>query len=63
MALAAFAASAVFGALWGWEGPTFAVAVFLGGIVCALGLGVVLLRPLLRSEARTVRVGAGLDDG
>jgi MFS family permease len=63
MALAAFAASAIFGALWGWEGPTFAVAVFLGGIVCALGLGVGLLRPLLRSEVRTVRVGAGIDDG
>jgi Na+/melibiose symporter-like transporter len=57
MAVAALGASAVFGALWGWEGPTFAVGVFLGGIVCALALGVVLLRPLLRTEAGAVPIG------
>jgi hypothetical protein len=45
--------------LWGWEGPTFAVAVFLVGIVCALILGVVMLRPLLRAGAGTVTIGAG----
>lgn len=47
MALTAFAASTVFGALWGWKGPDFAVGVFLAGLVVALGLAVVLLRPLL----------------
>jgi len=46
MAISAFLASAIFGALWGWEGPTFAVTVFLAGIVGALGLAVALLRPL-----------------
>ena len=36
MAIAAFAASTVFGALWEWKGPTFAVAVFLVGLVVSL---------------------------
>jgi MFS family permease len=47
MALAAFAASATFGAIWGWKGPTFAVGTFLAGLVVALGLTLLLLRPLL----------------
>jgi MFS family permease len=48
MALSAFVASAVFGALWGWRGPSLAVTVFLIGLVAALGLAVALLRPLMR---------------
>ncbi len=59
MAIAALVASTVFGALWGWDGPTFAVTFFLVGIVVALGIGVVLLRPLLRAEAGTVPIGVG----
>lgn len=47
MALADFAASAIFGALWGWKGPTDAVEVFLGGLAVALVASTVLLRPLL----------------
>jgi hypothetical protein len=48
MALAAFAASATFGAVWGWKGPTLAVGTFLVGLLVALALAVTLLRPLLR---------------
>ena len=50
MALAAFAASTVFGALWEWKGPTFAVAVFLVGLVVSLVTALGLLGPQLRRE-------------
>ena len=50
MALAAFAASTVFGALWEWKGPTFAVAVFLIGLVVSLVTALALLGPQLRRE-------------
>jgi MFS family permease len=50
MAIAAFVSSVLFGAVWGWKGPTFAVGVFLGGLLGALGVSLVLLRPLLASE-------------
>ena len=50
MALAAFAASTVFGALWQWKGPTFAVAVFLVGLVVSLVAALALLGPQLRRE-------------
>jgi MFS family permease len=52
MALAAFAASVGFGAVWGWKGPTFAVSAFLVGLVLALALAVTLLRPLLRAVSK-----------
>ena len=48
MGLAQFAASVVFGALWGWKGPTVAVEVFGAGLVVALFLGAALLRPIWR---------------
>ncbi len=50
MALAAFAASTMFGALWEWKGPTFAVAVFLVGLVVSLVGALALLGPQLRRE-------------
>lgn len=39
--------SVVFGALWQWRGPGFAVGVFLVGLLVALVAGFGLLRPLL----------------
>jgi MFS family permease len=50
MALAAFAASTIFGAIWEWKGPTFVVAVFLVGLVLSLGTALRLLLPQLRRE-------------
>ena len=51
MALTALVASVGFGAMWGARGPTFAVHVFMIGLVIALGLSILLLRPLLKSGA------------
>ena len=45
MGLSQFAASLLFGALWGWKGPTVAVQVFGLGLVIALVAVFVLLRP------------------
>jgi hypothetical protein len=56
MALTAFAASTVFGAIWGWKGPNFAVGVFLAGLIVALGVAVVLLRPLLLGRPQEAMV-------
>jgi len=50
MGLAQFAASLLFGALWGWKGPTVAVEVLGMGLVIALVVAFVLLRPMFRSE-------------
>jgi MFS family permease len=50
MALAAFASSTVFGAIWQWEGPTFAVAIFLIGLILSLATALRLLGPQLRRE-------------
>jgi MFS family permease len=50
MAMSAFAASTIFGALWQWKGPNFAVTVFLGGILISLGATLWLLRPRLLYE-------------
>ena len=50
MAIAAFGASTIFGALWEWKGPTFAVAVFLVGLVVSLVSALALLGPQLRRE-------------
>jgi MFS family permease len=50
MALMAFAASAIFGAVWQWKGVTFVVTVFLGGLLITLLAALVLLRPLLARE-------------
>ena len=50
LAVGAFAASVAFGAVWGWKGPTFAVAIFLLGLLVAMSLSLVLLRPLLRGD-------------
>jgi MFS family permease len=54
MALAAFAASTIFGAIWQWKGPTFAVAVFLVGLILSLATALWLLTPLLRRERSRV---------
>lgn len=51
MALVAFGASTAFGALWGWNGPGEAVEVFLAGLVVAVVLSAVALRPLLVERA------------
>jgi MFS family permease len=56
MALMAFVASTLFGALWQWRGVTFVVTVFLGGLLITLIAAVLLLRPLLAREATTHRV-------
>ena len=50
MGLAEFAASLLFGAIWGWKGPTVAVEVFGLGLVIALVVVFVLLRPMRKSE-------------
>jgi MFS family permease len=50
MGLAQFAASLVFGALWGWKGPTVAVEVFGIGLLIALVVAFVLLRPIRKTE-------------
>ena len=55
MALAAFAASTIFGAIWQWKGPTFVVAVFLVGLILSLATALWLLRPLLRRERERAR--------
>jgi MFS family permease len=52
MAMGAFAASVMFGELWGWRGPTFAVTASLVGLLAALACAALLLRPLLISEAQ-----------
>jgi MFS family permease len=57
VALTAFAASTVFGAIWGWQGPNFAVGVFLAGLVVALLLSIVLLRPLLLGRTEDAMAG------
>jgi hypothetical protein len=57
MALTAFAASTVFGAIWSWQGPNFAVGVFLAGLVVALVLSIVLLRPLLLGRTEDAMAG------
>ncbi len=49
MGLAKFGASLLFGAIWGWKGPTVAVEVFGLGLVIALGIVFVLLRPVRES--------------
>ena len=51
MAVAAFAASAVFGFAWQWWGPTTAVGVFLAAIVAALVFAAALLKPLLSARS------------
>jgi MFS family permease len=48
IAIGAMVSSIAFGAMWGWKGSTFAVGVFLTGLIGALLLAVVLLRPQLR---------------
>jgi MFS family permease len=58
MALTAFGASTVFGAIWEWKGATFAVAVFLVGLILSLGTGLGLLSPQLRRE-RSREAGFG----
>jgi MFS family permease len=50
MGLAQFAASLLFGALWGWKGPTVAVEVFGIGLLIALVVAFVLLRPIRKTE-------------
>jgi MFS family permease len=55
MALMAFAASIIFGALWEWEGVTFVVTVFLGGLLVTLVAALLLLRPLFAREAAATR--------
>lgn len=55
MALAQLLASTVFGAIWGWRGPGFAVSVFLGALLLAIVGSVWLLRPMLTGR-RTVTV-------
>jgi MFS family permease len=62
MALAAFAASTTFGALWGWRGPTFAVGVFLVGLVLVVGGAVRCLQPLLVNEASRRGGGRGMHE-
>jgi MFS family permease len=49
MAIGGLVASVVFGALWGWKGSSFAVTTFLIGLVGALLVAAILLRPMLRS--------------
>jgi MFS family permease len=50
MALAAFAASTIFGAIWEWKGATFSVVVFLVGLIFSLVTALALLGPQLRRE-------------
>ena len=52
MAIGALVASVAFGAMWGWKGSSFAVTTFLVGLVGALLLASILLRPMLRSPRR-----------
>jgi MFS family permease len=54
MAVAAFAASAVFGFAWQWWGPITAVSVFLAAILAALLLAVTLLRPMVSAPLSEV---------
>ncbi len=60
VALSAFLASAGFGALWGWRGPSLAVGVFLSGLVLALIVASFLLRPLAPNldDGSVLRPGA-----
>ena len=47
MALTQLLASTVFGALWSWRGPGFAVGVFLSGLCFAIVVSFCLILPLL----------------
>jgi MFS family permease len=59
MAIGALMASIVFGALWGLKGSTYAVTVFLIGLVAAFALALLLLRPMLREGPQIERSGPG----